>query len=399
MYGFLKNLRFFEPFIILFFLEKNITFFQIGILYAIREIVHNFFEIPSGLAADFFGRRLTMIVSFVSYIASFILFFFATSFSVLAAAMVLYAIADAFRTGTHKAMIIEYLIIKGWEDQKVYYYGHTRSYSQLGSAFSALIGALLVFFSNNYQVVFLYSTIPYILDLLLLISYPKALDGAIHDRRKKGNISSAFRKTLRDFLLSFKSRSIVKAMGNLSIYSAYFKTVKDFLQPVIKSFAITLPLLIAVNKNQRSALLIGIIYFCLYILTSFSARNAGFISSKFRYLAIPLNISLILGFLLGLLSSIFYILNLTLIAIILFIGIFLIENIRKPIGVSYITEKINAPILASVLSAQSQSATLLTVLLAPLFGFVADKMGLGNAMIIIPAFLLCLIPAVMLKSK
>ncbi len=42
-YGFLKNLRFFEAFLLLFFLESGLTFLQIGWLYAVREISRNLF--------------------------------------------------------------------------------------------------------------------------------------------------------------------------------------------------------------------------------------------------------------------------------------------------------------------------------------------------------------------
>ena len=57
MYGFLKNLRFFDAFFILFLLEKGISFTQIGLLYAIREVITNLFELPSGILADTFGRK------------------------------------------------------------------------------------------------------------------------------------------------------------------------------------------------------------------------------------------------------------------------------------------------------------------------------------------------------
>ena len=52
MYGFLKNLRFFDPFLILFFINAGLSFLQIGTLYAIREISTNILEIPTGIAAD-----------------------------------------------------------------------------------------------------------------------------------------------------------------------------------------------------------------------------------------------------------------------------------------------------------------------------------------------------------
>ena len=75
-YGFLKNLRFFEPFLILFFLEMGINYVQIGVLMAIREITTNLLELPTGMVADSFGRRISMIFSFLSYIGSFLVFTF-----------------------------------------------------------------------------------------------------------------------------------------------------------------------------------------------------------------------------------------------------------------------------------------------------------------------------------
>ena len=76
LYGFLKNLKFFDPFIILFFREMGFSFLEIGALFSIREIAKNVLEIPTGIIADAFGRRASMIYAFVSYISSFMIFYF-----------------------------------------------------------------------------------------------------------------------------------------------------------------------------------------------------------------------------------------------------------------------------------------------------------------------------------
>jgi hypothetical protein len=51
-YGFFKNLRFFDPFLLLFFLEKGLGYGQVGLLYAVKEISVNLLEVPSGMLAD-----------------------------------------------------------------------------------------------------------------------------------------------------------------------------------------------------------------------------------------------------------------------------------------------------------------------------------------------------------
>ena len=140
LYGFLKNQRYFEPFLMLAFLEQGLTFFSIGVLVAVRSLTINVLEIPSGAIADTWGRRGTMIASFVAYVLSFLTFAFAPSVFWFAIAMVLYGVGDSFRTGTHKAMIFEWLRLQGREDERTSFYGTTRSWSKYGSALSAILG-------------------------------------------------------------------------------------------------------------------------------------------------------------------------------------------------------------------------------------------------------------------
>ena len=152
-YGFIKNLRFFDPFILLFFREMGFSFLQIGVLFSIREIATNLLEIPTGIVADAFGRRRAMIFSFGTYIVSFLLFYFLPSYSLYAVAMIFFAMGEAFRTGTHKAMILAYLQQTDQIKHKVTYYGHTRACSERGAALSSLIAAALVLYSGTYRII------------------------------------------------------------------------------------------------------------------------------------------------------------------------------------------------------------------------------------------------------
>jgi len=390
-YGFLKNLRLFEPFLFLFFLDAGLTYLKISLLYTIREIVRYLMEIPAGFIADILGRRRTMIASFVFYLVSFLLFFISSDFYMFVFAICFYAFGDAFRTGTHKAMIYEYLTIMGWSDHKVSYYGHTRSWSQIGSAISSLLAGAIVFISGNFRLIFLISAIPYLLDLLLMISYPKAIDGELvdFDRSKLGSI---FKKVFKEFVFSLKQVKVLKAITNVSIYSGYFRAVKDFIQPIIQVYAVSIPLFIYLDDEKRTAIIIGLVYFIIYFISSFASRNSGRLAGRFKNLMSVLNFSLIAGFVIGLVSGLFYNSGFLLISIVLFVLIFVVENLRKPIGVAYITDILNKNILATALSVESQAKTVITALLLPLLGFIADRFGIGYALIIVPVLLLLMLP-------
>ncbi len=398
LYGFFKNLRFFEPFLILFFLEKDISFLQIGIIYSIREILINILEIPSGILADAFGRKKTLISSFIFYIISFLIFYFTRTFFSFIIAIIFYAIGDAFRTGNHKAMIFEYLSIKGWKDQRTHYYGHTRSWSQFGSAISSLAAAGIVFYSGNYNTIFLMSVIPYIIDVLIVSTYPKQLDlvkGELSSKKIKDRFVSIF----SDISYSFRKISILKAITNLSVHSGFHRSIKDYLQPVIQTFALSLPFFLYFSDNQRSAILIGITYFGIYLLTSFITRRAGKLKDRLKSMENSLNLTMYLGFIFALLCGIFFHYGFFLASIILYVLIFLVENLRNPIGVAYVSDLYKDAVLATALSLNSQSKSLITAIVAPLLGFIADRFGVGISLSVIAGLIVILSPLFIVKSE
>lgn len=400
MYGFLKNLRFFEPFLYLFFLEKGLSFFQIGILITTREISRNLLEIPTGILADAFGRRRTLVFSFLFYIISFLIFYVGITYFSFIIAMLLYSFGDAFRTGTHKALIFEYLALNDLRDQKVHYYGHTRSWSQMGSAISSLIAAFLVFYTGSFRYIFLYSIVPYILDLFLVISYPKELDG-IRTTLDKNILLQSFKVVFRDIFQMIKNISIVKSFINISIFSGYFRAIKDYLQPLLLSFILLYPYETSVNKEKLSALVIGFVYTVIYFLTSWASRRSGYIVDRFGNLATVLNGTLLIGLLFGTVSGVLYsseFQGITILSILFFLGIFIIENIRKPVGVSYIANITKENLLATSLSVESQIKGIFAAVLAPIIGIIADTFGVKWGVIIVSTGLLLTWPFLRLKQ-
>ncbi|RLC52723.1 MAG: MFS transporter [Candidatus Cloacimonadota bacterium] len=399
-YGFLKNLRFFDPFIILFFREMGISFLQIGVLFSVREISTMILEIPTGIVADSFGRKNSMIFSFLSYIVSFLIFFLFPNYAMYILAMILYAFGEAFRTGTHKAMILEYLRLKNIEHLKVDYYGFTRSWSQKGSAVSSLIAGAIVFYSGQYKYIFVASVIPYILELFLMISYPKELNGSItkfDERNYFKNILLSFRKTALNFLSIFKNPTLLKAFSNSAVFDGLFKTVKDYIQPVMKSFALSLPVFFFF-KDKRDTVLIAVVYFILYLLTSTASKNAGKFKRKCKSLVSAINTTYLVGVLIIVFAGLFYFLDWKIIAIIFFVLLFVIQNLRRPLNVGYLSEIIPRKVMASGLSAESQIKTFFVAIFAPIMGFLADKFGIGPGLMILSFLVLAVYPIVKLKK-
>jgi MFS family permease len=376
LYGFLKNLRFFDPFILLIFRSYGLSFLQIGILYSIRDIATNLLELPTGLLSDSFGRRRAMVSAFISYIVSFVILYSLKGFGFLSLAMIFFAFGDAFRTGTHKALILEYLKINDISDLKVAYYGLTRSASQLGSALNALIAAGLVFYTGSYRIMFLASTIPYALDLINLATYPKELDGEITSVKGK-EIWTRLDSVLKGFFQMIKDGAAIKVILNSASFTAVFKSTKDYLQPMVSGFALSILLFTTLEETRREALLIGLVYFVIYLLTSLASRQAYYLSNRFKNLSRAVNITYLVGIGLLIIAGLMAALNQELIAVICFVGMFILNNVRRPINVGVISDQISSRVMASGLSTETLSTTIFSALFAPLLGFMVDKIGLG----------------------
>ena len=397
-YGFLKNLRFFESFIILFFLQKNLSFVEIGFLYSIKEITTFVFEIPSGVVADALGRRRTMIMALLTYILSFVIFYFAGSYFVFALAMIIFAFAEAFRSGVNKAMIFNYLQRNGWEDQKADYYGNTRACSQKGSAISALTAAVFVFYSGNYNIIFIASIIPYLINVILLMSYPKWLDGDLKNITTI-SIGDKFREVERAFVQTFKKALFVRILVSSTLYTGYYKAVKDYIQPLIKSLALAVPFLTYLNDEKKTAVFIGIFYFITYLMTSRMSKSSGKFLNRFKDFGKPMNLTIIIGFLFGVISGGVYILGWYFLAVAGFVFILLIENLRKPIGVALVADVSHDNAMATVLSLSSQVKSVFAAVIAPLIGFIADKEGLGAGLVFTSLLLILFYPLYRLNSQ
>ncbi len=381
-YGFLKNLKFFEAFLILFLRDKGLSFTAIGSLYAAQEIATNILEIPSGIAADVFGRKRALAGSFIAYIISFCLLFFSESYGLFLAAFLFFGVGEAFRSGTHKGMIKEYLTQEGMQNLMGDYYSRTRAWSQFGLAVSSLIAGAIVFYSGSYDPVFLFSVIPYLVNFFLILSYPSSLDKSGEEECGDTGPSCGTLERIKRLILQFgtvmKSPGNWRLIHNSAMHTAYLKAMKDYIQPMMVTMILLLPFFSGRSEEERTALLVGVLYFGIFLLTS-SASIHSSILTKWKVRRLPEK-TLIIGLSAGLVSGLLYHFGLSTGAVLFFVLIYVIENMRKPVLTGYVADAVDNSVLTSVLSVQSQWKTVLTALTALLCGMLADIFGIGAAL-------------------
>ncbi len=377
LYGFLKNQRYFEPFLLLALLEQGLSFSQIGLLIGFREICVNLFEIPSGALADQVGRRSAMQLSFVAYIASFAVFGLGDALWHFFVAMFFFGIGDAFRTGTHKAIIFSWLREQGCEGEKTKIYGYTRSWSKLGSALSALVAAALVFRGGQYVDIFWLSIVPYCLNIVNLATYPSSLNsvGSAHQTDHEGGAIHVVRKVLSRSLevgsYVVKRRRLRRLMLESMGFEGVYAAVKEYLQPALLAAAISLPLWMTIETSQRSALFVGATYFVLHLLSSLASRNAHRVTPSGSEESGSRKLWWVFFAIFCMLAAAFA-LNLHVAVVAGFLLLAIVQNLWRPVLVSRFDDSSEPSIGATLMSLESQAKSLATMILAPLLGLAID---------------------------
>ena len=390
-YGFLKNLKFFEPFLMLYLLGAGLSLFQIGLLYSIRGAVIYLMEIPSGLLADHWGRKKELILCFLFYIASFVVFFLGKTMAHFSIAMALFGLGEAFRSGSHKAMIYTYLEKQGWFDEKTFVYGRTRAWSLIGSALSALIAVPLALGLPAYRWLFLVSVLPYIGDMVLIWSYPDWLDKE-ESPGEKHSFSSFGVKALISVM---RDRRLVKVLLSSSIYDGLFKVIKDYVQPVL---ALILVGTLAGDGDRSLTIWLGITYCILHLAGSAASASVWRLRRRISS-AWLMNVSFDVMGAVALLLAAFSLWGSPLTVASVFFVLYVMKDGRRPIFADLCGDMMDKEVRATVLSVDSQMASLVAMVAAPLLGWIADGTGLPVAFAITGLFMLSLNRILKVQSR
>jgi hypothetical protein len=286
--------------------------------------------------------------------------------------MFTYAVGDAFRSGTHKAMIFDWLRIHGRSDEKTRVYVYTRSWSKIGSAVSVVLGAALVFYTGAYSYIFWFAIIPYALNIVNFLGYPAELDGEQDAPVSFGALFGVLWESLREVAGRRPlRRAVLESLG----FEGVFHGTKDYLQAILERTAIALPVLLLVSDLKRTAVLVGVVYFALHLMSSAAARQAHRVVDAAGGEEPAADILWGVDWMLfaGLLASL--VLGWQAAAIAAFVLLMVVQNLWRPALVSRINTHSTPEMGATVLSIEAQAKSLGTMAIAPLVGWAVDNTG------------------------
>lgn len=135
---------------VIFLLERGFSLAQAGIAEGVYHITSMIFEVPSGMAADLFGRKRTLILSGIAGICSAIFMTLEGWTGFVYCSMIFSALALNLASGTEEALVYDSLLEAGREDNYKKVWANSSLIARTASAFACAASPVAIMMGFKY---------------------------------------------------------------------------------------------------------------------------------------------------------------------------------------------------------------------------------------------------------
>lgn len=351
--NFFKSLQFFGALAVPFYLHRvGLDYTRMFILEAVFSFCVFLFEIPTGVVADRFGRKLSLFLGTLGFGAGFCIFGFSLSYPVLLLAEVICALGMCLLSGADRAILYELMKDDGRETDSAKINARYDAFGTAGMFIAFPLGTVfagsgIVPYKTALGLVFLATGAMILLSGCIVLT--------VREPARSKLKGSAVRAGIEGFKYIFKVPALTRFSLNYAVISSLTFFMFWFYQSLLmkNGFPLGLQGFVAALFNAGAMLLLlgtG------FIQKKLGTRNALFLSSL-----IPGLLYLGVFFFPGLpmaLAAIF--------------GVTMLKMFRAPMLSSLMNARIGNENRATVLSGVSMLERIITTLFYPVAGFLTD---------------------------
>lgn len=364
--SFLKNQTYFVPILVIFFQDLGLSFSEIFWLFTFGSVFSFIIEIPTGVFADLFGKRRSIIWSKFVIFVSFILFGFAWNFWTLLLANLILELGKSLRSGTETAYVYDYLDENPEAPRYTTVKANQKFYARISESIAAAVGGFVATITS-FNFVFFVAAIPALLNFVQTLFWVKIKESNDNDLSIKKSISFAKQSLLE----VVHTRILRRIIFNIAVFTSALFALSTFIQPYLVAVGVPISW-------------IGMLYSGFLLLIAFIVRYVSKLEDRFgsrglfNWLAL---ISFVPILVLGLgLQSIW--------GGVFFFFVLMVENIRSPIANAYFHEQVTSTNRATMGSILELFKTAAKLVVLPMIGYATDVYSMPVAFLIIGGMVL-----------
>lgn len=344
---------------VLFARVLGFSFSRIFILGAIYMLMFVVFNVPTGALADLLGRKKVLIAGSLALVVATLWTGLSSSFGQVLASFFVWALGFSLIIGANEALLYDKL-----QDQKAYarVAGRAHFFWLIGTALAGVLGPFL--FSLNFRFAYLFSAVPFFLGALVIIFFDE------QRVKKPFSLQANLRQMAAGIKLAFQNKFLLWAVGITALSFGVAYTFSNSYQPYLRDIGFSL----------RA--------FSIILPAMFAAEALGGSTSGFIYSFLGENLTF--GVYIFFTGAALFFLGFAAVKPILAVlyAYSFLQGVIKPVISTYSNGYIAATLRATVLSAQAVLGTLAAALMLFLFGFLTDKVGLNNLLMILGGLVL-----------
>jgi MFS family permease len=357
---------------VLYLLQLGITQGEIGILQSFLFFSSVALEIPSGLLADRYGRKVSLIIGFLGLFISGIGFLLFSSFIPFAIIFCLFGASIAMGSGSDRALLYDNLLAENRAEEYPKILSRARAIGAISLGLSMLLGGVLQD-TWSWNSVYIFFAISKLVGAIVVTLIPEIKLPSISLNANKISVMSD-----------------KKTEGVFTLLINFFRSKKGaFLMPLFIGYALfelsTIPLFIYgqpfFSMQGLEVPIIAGIYAAVEAISAGMFVAAGFICSRFSLGIIAFTTTIIVTFLLFILS-----LNIgTITSVVIFLLIMSLPAIYETSYETYIHDNVESRIRASCLSVANLVNSVIIGISYTVFGGLLDLYGFSLTLIIVAA--------------
>ncbi|WP_460136332.1 MFS transporter [Pseudomonas sp. S1_E04] len=357
---------------VLYLLQLGISQGEIGVLQSFLFFSCVALEIPSGLLADRYGRKFSLIIGFLGLCISGVGFLLFSSFIPFAIIFCLFGASIAMGSGSDRALLYDNLLAEHRAQEYPKILSRARSVGAVSLGLSMLLGGVLqdTWSWNSVYIIFAASKLIGAFVVILIPEF-KLPSISLSSNKKNGTNDKKTERLFASLINFFRSKKGAFLIPLFIGYALFeLATIPLFIygQPFFSMQGLEVPIIAG-------------IYAAVEAISAVMFMAAGFICSRFSLGIIAFTTTVIVTFLLLILS-----LNIGIItSIASFLLIMSLPAVYETSYETYIHDNVESHIRASCLSVANLVNSVIIGISYTVFGGLLDAYGFSLTLIIVAA--------------